>query len=122
MDTSLLESERRKQARLEKLGTVSPKCSVCGNTDWRCLELHHIAGQKYNETLVILCANHHCIVTDDQKDQSAFDPKADAFLDQVGHFLVGLANMLKLVVEKLYEFGNGLIERAKATDVSEMAS
>ena len=122
MDTSLVERERRKQARLEKLGTDSPKCCVCGNTDWRCLELHHIAGQKHDETLAILCANHHRTVTDDQKDHSAFDPKADVFLDQVGRFLLGLADMLKLIVEKLYEFGNRLMVRAKTTNVSETAS
>jgi hypothetical protein len=112
MDNSLVEKERRKQARLEKLGTNNPICGTCGITDWRQMQLHHIAGQKHDETLVILCANDHCIVTDDQKDHPSHDPAADPLLSQIGHFLLGLADILKLVVAKLVEFGQALIERS----------
>ena len=113
MDTSSIEQERRKQARLEKLGTNNPICGTCGNTEWRCIELHHIADHGRDPTIVRICANCHCILTDGQKDHPNFDPNADAFLDKVGHFLLGMADMLKLIVEKLCEFGHGLIERAK---------
>ena len=106
--------ERRKQARLEKLGTNDPKCGVCGLDNWLCIELHHVAGQKHDETVVLLCANHHRTVTDDQKNHPSSSPAGDPFLDTVGRFLLGLADMLKTVVEKLYEFGKALIERAKS--------
>ena len=33
-------------------------------------------------------------------------------LDSIGHFLLGLADMLRLIVEKLSAFGLALIERA----------
>ena len=114
MENATSDFERRKQARLEKLGTDSPKCGICGNTDWRCLELHHIVGQKHDEACAILCANHHRMVTDDQKDHQSFNLEADPFMAGVGNFLVGLADMLKLIVEKLYEFGHELIKRATA--------
>ena len=37
------DKERRKQARLAKLGSNNPICGDCGETDWRCLEAHHVA-------------------------------------------------------------------------------
>lgn len=107
------ERERRRQARFEKLRTDTPRCGVCGEGDDRCLELHHLAGRKFEDFLVINCRNCHRKVSDDQKDHPAFDPGADKLLDAIGHFLLGLADMLKLIIEKLYEFGQALIERAK---------
>lgn len=115
MTKSPSDYDRRKQARLEKLGTDKPICGICGNTDWRTIEQHHIAGQKRDETVVLICANDHRIVTDDQKDHPEFDPAADPMLDKIGHFLLGLADMLKLIVEKLYEYGHALIKRAAGT-------
>ena len=47
MKKSTLDFERRKQNRLEKLGTETPRCGTCGFNDWRCIEQHHIAGQKH---------------------------------------------------------------------------
>lgn len=38
-----LAREIRKQRRLEKLRTNSPLRGECGENDWRCLELHHVA-------------------------------------------------------------------------------
>lgn len=119
MENSTLDNERRKQARLEKLGCNEPKCCICGNTDWRVLELHHVAAVGRDGFVIIVCANHHRILTDDQKDHPAFDPNTDSFLDQVGHFLLGLADTLKRIVEKLYEFGYALVERAAAAPSAE---
>lgn len=117
------DNERRKQSRLEKLGCNDPKCCICGNADWRVLELHHVAAIGRDvATVIIICANHHRILTDGQKDHPSFDPSAEPFLDKVGHFLLGMADMLKLIVEKLYEFGHGLIERAKPQAVPEVVS
>lgn len=113
MENSSLKYERRKQTRLEKLGTNNPICGTCGNCDWRCIQKHHPDDHKRDEVTVLLCANCHCIVTDDQKDHPCFDPEADPLLDKIGHFLLGLADMLKIIVEKLLEFGQALIERSK---------
>lgn len=106
--------EARKQARLEKLGSNEPLCGTCGERDERCLENHHVAGRKRDDFTLAVCANCHRKVTDDQKDHPTFDPNVDPFLDRIGHFLLGLADLLILIVEKLREFGNGLIDRAKA--------
>lgn len=111
MDKIALAREARKQRRLETLGTNQPRCGLCGETDWRCMELDHVAGQRHDDATVILCRNCHRKKSDDQRDHPAFDPNADSFLDQVGHFLLGLADLLRLVIEKLTAFGQALIER-----------
>lgn len=111
IDTELAR-ERRKQKRLEKLGSNDPRCGMCGEGDSRALQLHHVAGRKHDDTLVPLCGNCHSKVSDDQIDHPAFNANADTMLASIGHFLLGLADMLRIIVAKLYEFGATLIERA----------
>lgn len=107
-----LQKEARKQRRLEQLGTNEPRCAKCGENRWQCIELHHVADFGRDDTTVLVCRNCHRVLSDDQKDHPAFNPDADPLLDRVGHFLLGLADMLRLVVEKLIDFGHALIERA----------
>jgi hypothetical protein len=110
------ERERRKQRRLEKLGTNNPRCPLCGETDWRCMEVHHVAGQARDSVTVTICANCHRKRTDEQKDHPSAGPRCDPLLDKIGHFLLALADLLRPILEKLTEYGRALIERAR-TDV-----
>jgi hypothetical protein len=112
MDDKELSREARKQRRLEKLGTNQPRCGACGECDDRTLEAHHVAGRKNDPATVIVCRNCHRKVSDDQQDHPAFDKAADPMLQAIGHFLLGLADLLRLAIEKLSEFGHALIERA----------
>lgn len=112
MDKLQLAKETRKQRCYERLGTNDPRCGVCGERDWRALEGHHPQGRKRGDFIVINCRNCHRKVSDDQEDHPAFDQHADKILDNIGHFLLGLADMLRLIVEKLHAFGLVLIERA----------
>src|SRR5271154_3844294 len=89
-------AERRKQDRLHKLGTNTPRCAVCGNSDWRCIEEHHPATRKSDERVVLLCANHHRLVTYDQKDHPPGNEGCDQFLLCVGNCLLGLADMFAI--------------------------
>jgi len=109
--------ERRKQQRLAKLGSNTPICGTCGERDWSCLDAHHVADHRRDEATVIVCANCHRRVTDNQKDHPAFDAVADPTLDRIGHFLLGLADLLKLIVDKLSEFAHILIAMAKPTEL-----
>jgi len=113
--------ERRKQSRLEKLGTNNPICGTCGERDWRCLERHHVADFGRDDATVNICRNCHRKVSDDQKDHPAYDPNADRMLDSIGHFLIGLADLLRLIIEKLVEFGHALIARAALPSDGETA-
>jgi hypothetical protein len=107
-----LKREARKQRRLETLGTNEPRCAICPETAWQCMELHHVAGQHHDETTVILCRNCHRKVSDDQKSLPQFDPEADPILAAIGHFLLGLAQLFVRLVETLEKFGRELIERS----------
>lgn len=116
------DQERRKQSRLHKLGTHNPRCAVCGNEDWRVIEEHHVAARKHHSQVVLLCANHHRILTDDQKDHLQTLSGADDLLAQIGNFLLGLANMLVLIVDRMYEFGEALIARANEATIKTEAA
>jgi hypothetical protein len=103
------ERECRQQKRLEALGTDEPRCGMCGYNDDRALELHHVAGRKHDEVTVILCRNCHRAVSDDQLDHPVVAENASSGFVAIGHFLLGLADMLRIIVEKLIEFGSLLI-------------
>lgn len=105
--------ETRKQQRLEKLGTNDPRCAKCGDARWQCLELHHVADHGRDDATVCVCRNCHRVLSDLQKDHPPFDPNADPLLSAIGHFLLGLVDMLRIMVEKLQEFGLALIVRAR---------
>ena len=109
-------SERRKQKRLEKLGTNEPRCGTCGEGRWQCIEEHHPADYGRDETTVLVCRNCHCVCSDNQRDHPAHDPNADPLLASIGHFLLGLADMLAIVLAKLSEFGLALIARSTGTE------
>ena len=110
MNPKELAREKRKQSRLEKLGTQRPVCCQCGERDDRCLEAHHIAGRAYADDTVIVCRNCHRKLSDAQNDHphpTASDP---ATLERIGHLLLGLADFFILLAQKLTDFGLWLIE------------
>ena len=104
--------EQRKQRRLEALGTNDPKCGLCGCADWRCLELHHVAGQKSDDVTGIVCRNCHRGLSDEQRGHPKTQASADPMLDAIGRFLLGLADMLLAIIERLRTFGRALLDRA----------
>ncbi len=105
--------EYRKQKRLETLGTNHPVCIICGEDDWRCLEEHHVAGQAYADDLSIICRNCHRKLSDDQKNHPELIGQKPVSHEVIGHMLLGLADFLALLVIKLKEFGNFLIEASR---------
>jgi hypothetical protein len=105
--------ERRKQKTLERLGSNHPRCVFCGEADWRCLEFHHIAGQKFGEEGAVVCRNCHRKLSDYQKGHPpALSGAHPVLLEQVAHFLFGLADLLEMLVGKMREYGQQLIEAA----------
>lgn len=116
MDDKDRERERRRQAALDRLGTDHPRCVICGETDWRVLELHHIAGRAHDKTTVIVCRNCHRKLSDAQKDhQNEVDETASLQM-QVGQFLLGLCDLFSLLIEKLRAFGEQLIGSVDGQD------
>jgi len=104
--------ERRRQAALERLGTNDPRCTICGEDDWRCSERHHVAGRRFDEFIVIVCRNCHRKQSDSQRDHARTANKPPNQMDCIGHFLLGLADLFELLIKKLREFGEALIAQA----------
>lgn len=121
MNDEELKREARMQRRLEALGTNEPVCAMCPETAWVCMELHHVAGQKHDETTVILCRNCHRKVSFDQEFLPPFDPDADAVLAGIGQFLLGLALLFRRILDALEKFGRELINRSTPTATGEVA-
>lgn len=113
------EYERRKQRRLHALGTNEPRCGSCGEDRWQTLELHHLAGQAHDDQVVIQCRNCHRVLSDAQRDHPAPQETADPYVQMIGNFLLGLADMLRLIAERLQEFGRALIEPALSPQPAE---
>lgn len=105
--------ETRRQKAFARLGTDHPICACCRETDWRCLELHHIAGKDFDQTTVIVCRNCHGKLSGEQKDHPAKLGEPPISLERIAHFIMGLADMLVMLAGKLREFGQYLIEQAR---------
>lgn len=108
-----LKRERRRQNALERLSSDDPRCVCCGEADWRCLEVHHLAGRAYCEEGTIVCRNCHRKLSDKQRDHPPSLTKSDApSLEQIGHFLLGLADLFELLVSILRGYGGILTDAA----------
>jgi hypothetical protein len=59
----------RRERKFAKLGTRTPCCYMCGETDPDCLQLDHPTSRKRDpDFTVILCANCHCKETYKRED------------------------------------------------------
>jgi hypothetical protein len=108
--TKRTDEEDRKQQRLRRLGTQHPICVACGESHPAVFELHHIAGRKYNADVALVCANCHRKLTDRQRDH--VPPGCQVPMGErgrIGHYLLGLADLLAMIVEALRRFGEWLI-------------
>lgn len=102
-------AERRKQARLDKLGTNAPRCVHCGENDQTCLEAHHVAGRAYDPDTMILCRNCHRKLSDMQQDHPRRIGTPPTSNEKIAHFLLGLADMFELLIRKCREFAEWLL-------------
>lgn len=114
--TRRIDAEDRRQQQLRRLGTQNPCCVTCRESGPAVLEQHHIAGRKHHDDLAIVCANCHRRLSDKQRDhvpQGTGQPQG-AFVT-LGHYLLGLANLLAMIVETLRKFGDWLIKQPSSS-------
>jgi len=105
-----LELERRRYAAHRRLGSSDPRCVVCGEPDWHCLELQHLAGQAYDDLTVILCGN--CHRKQSEPWVNAPNPTDPPLMERVGKLAVGLAEFLAALIERLRQYGAELLAGA----------
>jgi hypothetical protein len=100
--------------RFRQVGFPDPRCVGCGEDKiWR-LELDHIAGQKHDKDgCVPLCKNCHMERSFMQSREPEGGEDPTNIFEVIGRWLTGLAALFVLLAEKLYEFGEFLIELAK---------
>ena len=111
MSNSYPDVETRREAAYKRLGTRNPSCVSCAETDARCMELHHIAGQAQHDDLVTVCRNCHRKLSDAQYDRTETDA-AHPTMEVIGHYLVGIADLFRMLAERLAEFGEWLLASA----------
>lgn len=115
--TTQRDAEDRRQQRLRRLGTKTPICVGCGESDPAVLDLHHIAGRAHHDDVAILCANCHRKESDKQRDHcSVPSPAAESASAKLGHYLMGLGDLMCEVGPTLREFGTRLIKESKRSD------
>jgi hypothetical protein len=116
------EREVRRQLALERLGTNDPRCVTCGESDRRCLERHHIAGICHDDETVIVCRNCHRKLSDMQKDHpKPIGSQPDPF-ERIAYFLLGIADLFELLIERLRQFAATLIAQVRARHTGEAQS
>ncbi|MGA8611667.1 MAG: hypothetical protein WB760_08085 [Xanthobacteraceae bacterium] len=104
--------DARRQRAIERLGCSNPACVICGENDPLVLEKHHLEGQAFGNTFVIVCRNDHRRLSDRQKDHPGKIGDPPDELEKIAHFLLGLADLFELLIKKLREFAAGLTKRA----------
>lgn len=104
--------DARRRRALERLGTENPKCVFCPEIDPLALELHHLEGQAFGNTMVIVCRNCHRKLSDRQKDHPERIADPPDALESIAHFLLGLADLFELLVKRLREFAPQLLNTA----------
>lgn len=104
----------RARKACERLGVPDPACAVCGENRPVILERHHIAGRAYDPATMILCLNHHGLMSDAQKNFPNGSDTADNYLECMGRMLLNLAELLAILIHKFREYGTYLIELAQA--------
>lgn len=105
--------ETRRQNAFERLGTDTPICACCGETDWVVMEAHHLEGEDFGETLLVVCRNCHRKLSDSQRDQPGKIDHLPSKLEWVAHLLAGVADALILIAKALRDAATCLFEEAR---------
>jgi len=94
-------------------GFPDPRCIVCGEKRVWCLELDHLAGQKRDDTCSPLCGNCHAERTFLQSLEPPGGESPTNVFEVIGRWLLGIAEWFELIVDKLWQFGEFLIDLAR---------
>ncbi len=92
--------EARLRKAYERLGTDTPHCLICRQTNPFRLELHHPAQRQYDDETIILCSGHHDEASDWQKDHPLKIDGSHNTIEIQTHWLFGLGDLLKIAASE----------------------
>jgi hypothetical protein len=101
------------QERFLAAGFPNPRCVACSEARIWCLELDHIAGQKHDEACSPLCGNCHAERSFLQGLEPPGGENPKNVFEVIGRWLLGIAQYFELLLDKLWDFGEFLIELAR---------
>ncbi len=105
--------EKRHRQKMKDIGMENPACVICGESDLDMLEGDHVAGRAYDDQVMSLCKNHHAKRTQLQREQ----PRAghsNSWLQQLGRWLLAMAEYFEMLVPRLRQFGEWIIRLAES--------
>lgn len=106
----------RRERRRNKLGPDAA-CVVCGETDARVLESHHIAGRRNDHaTMAVLCRNHHAAITDDLRTDGVPMTEPGSPFARLAAILGGLATLFRRLADTLAGWSEWLSRLDAAAD------
>jgi hypothetical protein len=123
-DKSRKRAERHEGKR-QQLGSPDPACAICGCMDIQSLtgvpfsklppharalvlERHHLAGRAAGDWQVIVCLNHHAVLSDDQYDWDCRLRKPQSRDERLAAFLQGLADLFRALSHALLSLAEAL--------------
>jgi hypothetical protein len=86
---------------------------VCAEKRIWCLQLDHVAGLKYDDICSPLCRNCHADRTFLQGLEPPEGENPTNVFEVIGRWLLGIATYFEMLIEKLWQFGEFLIELAR---------
>ena len=118
IDKQEIDRERRKQRRLEQMGTNEPICLISGCTKWYNFEGHHIAGRHYDkEAVEYFSRDSHGDLTEEQLYHPEWPnahPKPSAAICLL-RYLCGLNDILRKINEFLEQNPSVFADRRTAS-------
>jgi hypothetical protein len=101
-----LNRKARLRKHQERLGTLTPACVICGLDDLRCLQLDHIMGQEFGDEDMPVCANHHLMRTDLQKDHPPKLADPSDPMELICRLLHGLGDFMEVYLPLCRKLGD----------------
>lgn len=93
--------EGRRRRALEQLGTDNARCLLTGEDNPVALQLHHVAGHRYDDLVIPISFTVHAKVSDLQKEHPSKIEGCNNPLESIGHLILGLGDLVEVAIDDL---------------------
>ncbi|MFN9848743.1 MAG: hypothetical protein ACK53I_11610 [Phenylobacterium sp.] len=109
------DTERAKKRRkFEAAGIFNHVCVTCPEDDPLCLTFEHVAGQKHDDAVALVCMNCKAKRDCSQRAEPSPSDNPRNVFEVIGRWLLGMAGYFEILMTNLHRFGDFLITLAKA--------